>query len=260
MDSTIHDVNVPVGGKIVIVGDIHGQFESTLGIFEDFGYPRPDCVYLFNGDVVDRGDKSLECILMVFAYKIALFESFFVTRGNHESRSVSRGSFYDECLGRLSEYPEAFDNFHTAFESLPYGYVVRDKIFVTHGGLCPGMDLKVLRVLMRHHFTYENTFEFYSMLWNDPCEDTVPVNSEGLAPSSRGDACCLFHPNVTIDFLARSNLCLLVRSHQSIREGARFSQGKHCLTIFSAPNYRGGNNRGAVLIVTADSMKIEMMR
>ncbi len=248
-------------GKVIIVGDIHGQFESTLTIFEDFGFPSETNVYIFNGDVVDRGNKSLECILMLFAYKIASRKDFFVTRGNHESLSLAPGTFYLECRDRLVDYPEAYGDFHRAFDELPYGYTVDEQFFICHGGLCPRMDLNFLRTAARSVFNYTNTFALHSLLWNDPCEDgATDVNEYGMAPNSRGKFCAKFDASVTSNFLEEFNLELLIRSHQLVEHGAKYCHNQKCLTIFSAPNYRGGNNRGAVLLIDEEDYGIKQMR
>lgn len=248
--------------QVIIVGDIHGQFESTLTIFEDFGFPSNKNIYLFNGDIVDRGDKSVECLLMVYAFKVALgnTKSFFMGRGNHESRTVSKGTFYNECLTKLKEYPEAFNDFHLSFEALPYGFVVRDKIFVTHGGLCPGMRLKSLKYLCRDTFNFKNVREFYAMLWNDPCDDSMATDECGMANNPRGKHCRFFNQDVTISFLHKHHMKLLVRSHELVPEGFRHSHANFCLTIFSAPNYQGRRNAGAILIITNDTILIGHMR
>jgi serine/threonine-protein phosphatase PP1 catalytic subunit len=57
---------------MVICGDLHGQLNDALRIFDAEGYPNSRN-YLFLGDYVDRGQQDLELILFMFACKASFF-------------------------------------------------------------------------------------------------------------------------------------------------------------------------------------------
>ena len=52
---TLVDVPVPEGTHFTVCGDVHGQFQDLLQIFETGGDPSESTPYLFLGDYVDRG-------------------------------------------------------------------------------------------------------------------------------------------------------------------------------------------------------------
>ncbi len=74
---------VPTKVPVVVVGDIHGQFGDLQRIFDSLE-PPPKSSYLFLGDYVDRGRNSLECIMLLLAYKIRFPNNIILLRGNHE--------------------------------------------------------------------------------------------------------------------------------------------------------------------------------
>lgn len=100
------DINVPEDAKFTICGDIHGQFYDLMNIFKINGLPSPTNPYLFNGDFVDRGSFSVECIFTLFGFKLLYPDSFFLSRGNHESYNMNQMYGFSGNTQRK----QAFDN------------------------------------------------------------------------------------------------------------------------------------------------------
>lgn len=117
--------------ETVVVGDVHGQYEDVLLIFKKFGRPGPHRRYIFNGDIVDRGPRSIACWLVLCALKIVTPCYLYITRGNHESRAAGvllNSSFAQEC-GKM--YPKSFYTMcQDTFDLLPVSYTLNKSIFV----------------------------------------------------------------------------------------------------------------------------------
>ena len=130
-------------GTLSIIGDTHGQFDDVVLIFESpelGGYPSAKNQFIFNGDMVDRGPKGLEIMVVLLVCKLLCPESMHILRGNHECRYAT------ELYGFLNEVKEKYshklyDSFMTFFDTLPLAAVVEDAIFLTHGGIGPTMRL-----------------------------------------------------------------------------------------------------------------------
>lgn len=79
------DVEIPENSKFTVCGDIHGQFYDLMNIFELNGLPSIDNPYLFNGDFVDRGSFSVECIFVLFGFKLLYPDHFYMSRGMYSN-------------------------------------------------------------------------------------------------------------------------------------------------------------------------------
>lgn len=116
--------------QTIVVGDIHGQFKDLVKIFETYGPPSENLRYIFNGDIVDRGPRSVACWLLLCALKVAVPRYLYVTRGNHETRTIrtESSSFASECF---KKYNLGFYTLcQSAFDELPVSYTLNRSIFV----------------------------------------------------------------------------------------------------------------------------------
>ncbi|KAB2071426.1 hypothetical protein ES319_A08G220900v1 [Gossypium barbadense] len=234
-----------IHAPIRICGDIHGQYQDLLRLFEFGGYP-PATNYLFLGDYVDRGKQSLETICLLLAYKIRYPDKFFLLRGNHEDAKINRiYGFYDECKRRFNV--RLWKIFTDCFNSLPVAALVDEKILCMHGGLSPELEnLDQIKEIQRPTEVPDNGL-LCDLLWSDP-----DPKIEGWADSDRGIS-STFGADVVAEFLDKSDLDLICRGHQVVEDGYEFFASRRLVTIFSAPNYGGEfDNAGALLSVNED--------
>ncbi|CAF1120711.1 unnamed protein product [Adineta ricciae] len=245
---TLIDISVPSKRKFTICGDIHGQFYDLLNIFKLNGLPSEDNPYLFNGDFVDRGSFSVECILTLFGFKLLYPNHFFLARGNHESITMNQMyGFEGEVKAKYT--PQMFQLFTEVFNYLPLCHCINSKVLVMHGGLFSKDDvtLKDIRAVDRVRQPPEDGI-MSELLWSDP----QPQN--GRSESKRGVG-LQFGPDVTEHFLKLNNLEYVVRSHEVKQEGYELAHNGKCITIFSAPNYCDTmGNKGAFITITGDDV------
>uniref|UniRef100_A0A166I3P7 Serine/threonine-protein phosphatase n=1 Tax=Daucus carota subsp. sativus TaxID=79200 RepID=A0A166I3P7_DAUCS len=228
-------------------GDIHGQYQDLLRLFEYGGTP-PETSYLFLGDYVDRGKQSLETICLLLAYKIRYPDRVHLLRGNHEDAKINRiYGFYDECKRRFNV--RLWKIFTDCFNCLPIAALIDEKIFCMHGGLSPELEnVNQIEAIERPTEIPESGL-LCDLLWSDP-----DPSIEGWADSDRGVS-CTFGSDVVVDFLDKNGLDLICRGHQVVEDGYEFFCRRRLVTIFSAPNYGGEfDNAGALLSVNESLM------
>eukprot|EP00270_Netrium_digitus_P000145 TRINITY_DN10163_c0_g1_i1.p1 TRINITY_DN10163_c0_g1~~TRINITY_DN10163_c0_g1_i1.p1 ORF type:complete len:491 (-),score=96.34 TRINITY_DN10163_c0_g1_i1:178-1650(-) len=246
---TLVDVTIPDKKHFTVCGDIHGQFYDLLNIFSLNGLPSDDNPYLFNGDFVDRGSFSVECIFTLFAFKCLYPNGLFLSRGNHESKSMNKiYGFEGEVKSKFNE--TMVDLFTEVFCCLPLAHVLNGRVFVVHGGLFSkdGVTLDDIRGIHRFQEPPEEGL-MCELLWSDP------QPGRGRLPSKRGVGVA-FGYDVTHKFLKENNLDLVVRSHEVKDEGYEEEHDGKCITVFSAPNYCDQmGNKGAFVKFEAPDMK-----
>ncbi|KAF3963242.1 hypothetical protein ACB098_03G029500 [Castanea mollissima] len=231
-----------IHAPVRICGDIHGQYQDLLRLFEYGGYP-PNANYLFLGDYVDRGKQSLETICLLLAYKIRYPDRVYMLRGNHEDAKINRiYGFYDECKRRFNV--RLWKIFTDCFNCLPVAALIDGKILCMHGGLSPELqNLDQIKEISRPTDVPDSGL-LCDLLWSDPDQNVL-----GWAESDRGVS-CTFGPDRVAEFLDKNDLDLICRGHQVVEDGYEFFAKRKLVTIFSAPNYGGEfDNAGALLSV-----------
>jgi len=237
---------VPNDGRLIIVGDTHGQFIDLLTVFDKYGLPSDKNVYVFNGDYVDRGPHGVVILLVLYAILLANPMSIYLNRGNHEQRHMNeRYSFMEEVVTQYSSIE--FELFVATFKYLPLVTIINNNVVVLHGGIPPysNFDIRTMTDLdfidpNESNEDYAETFDY--ILWSDPGK------SNGCYPNRRG-AGIEWGPDHTANFLRANNFSLIIRSHEVKDEGYEYAHGGRVLTVFSASVYCGCNdNKGAVAI------------
>lgn len=243
--------------SVIVVGDTHGQLADVLYIFATHGPPSAERVYIFNGDMVDRGSHSVEILFLLLAFKLACPQSVHVNRGNHEgSPDINErpqrhgGGFAEEV--RMKYGGALFAAAQQLFRVLPVATRLGSDCLVVHGGLprtCPSLD-RLRGLDCRRHVPdvprTEEELVLFDLLWADPAD-------EGARPAGRGALCHTWGAEETAAFLEQNQLSLIIRSHQLPPDGHGYMlhHGRQVLTLFSASNYCGVcGNLGAILILS----------
>lgn len=90
MTITGHLVKLEPTGEALIVGDLHGDFDSLMLILQKSNFiekmeKAKDATLIFLGDYGDRGDKSVDVYYLILKLKLAYPKQVILLRGNHEA-------------------------------------------------------------------------------------------------------------------------------------------------------------------------------
>lgn len=254
-DIMIHEPNIrQVSSPVVVVGDVHGQFADLLTLLQIEG-PPGKASYIFLGDYVDRGDHSLELILLLLCYKVLYPAQIVLLRGNHEQRAINRVyGFYDECMAKYGR-TNVWDTINETFKYFNIGCIVDNRYFCIHGGISPRVSMNKLQRIDRFENISSDSI-FTDVIWSDP------FYKPGASLNPRGSG-FLFGEDILKQFLMYNNLDMIIRSHQLAIEGYKWDFGNLCLTVWSAPDYMGKCYNPASILkimpgveITSNSLKL----
>ncbi|UPL01364.1 hypothetical protein LCI18_012298 [Fusarium solani-melongenae] len=228
---------------LTVVGPIHGHFYDLLKVFDCAGSPK-ETSYLFLGNYVDCGIQSLGTICLLLAYMIKSPRTFFLLQGNHESEEVSRRQlgFYQECK-RHDIW--LWERFVDIFNYLPLAATVNNRIFCVHGGLGEiSHGPKYIEQIFRPTSVKEEGI-LRALLRGDFDDDIIGWNDNGRDGVK-------FGPDHVSTFLTRHNLDLIVSGRKFVKDGYQFCSDRKFLRLWTAPNWEGSGNMGAIWTIPKD--------
>ena len=253
-----------------IFGNINGIYTDLMRYFESYGNPSDNIQngdinvmqYIFLGDFCDRGNLSLEVILLLFALKIKYPNFIYLIRGHHEDIIINE--FYglgDECKEKLKEdiqtQDSVFKRINRAFNYLPFGVLVDNNILCIHGGL--GSSIKSLEDISnipRPTQIYqdpENLTQLHilDLLYSEFDEDEGDLyNINSLRDKNKKGFIVNYGKKILDEFCEKNNINLIIATHKFIKDGFCTYCDDKLLNIFSCTNYMDtGNNVGAMVII-----------
>ena len=276
---TVVDVELKGKATATVCGDTHGQVADVMQIFASVGLPTRERRFVFNGDFVDRGTTGCEVVLLLAAYAVLDPSSVTMLRGNHEDKQVSSLYGFSDEVRRKYGVP-MHDRFVRLFAALPLCAVVGGGVVVMHGGLfreahnltelAPLSSLRSITAAERSAYeTIPACGIICDVLWSDPAPSeradvvaAAPASSSaggvvGVSENTQRGTGCYFSDEAACAWLDSEGLRMLVRSHegpdlQPLEAGYSSRADGRVVTVFSARDYGGNGNRGAVVTFGRD--------
>ncbi|XP_055471707.1 serine/threonine-protein phosphatase with EF-hands 1 [Psammomys obesus] len=271
--------------EITICGDLHGKLDDLLLIFYKNGLPSERNPYVFNGDFVDRGNNSMEVLMILLVSFLVYPADLLLNRGNHEDFMMNmRYGFTKEILHKYKIHGrKILQILEEVYTWLPIGTIIDNEILVIHGGISESTDLSVLHQIQRnkmrsvlmppvavsHALDFKKNKPGSSSMGAGKAESdrstsepltkheweqivellwSDPRGKKGCYPNTSRGGGCYFGPDVTNKILGKNHLKMLIRSHECKPDGYEICHDGKVITVFSASNYyEEGSNRGAYI-------------
>lgn len=225
----------PKKGKVVFVGDTHGDFDTTRIIVKNF-LNKKNYYICFLGDYVDRGPKSKENIDFLLSLK-EKHENLILLCGNHEMYPVVECSPCD-FWENLNE--NEFNFYKEKFLNLPlcaYG----NGFIALHGAL-PEIekieDIEKIEIGDR---------EWFKIIWGDFKDKEGEYLGDFLGRPK-------FGKDYFFKIMNRIGFNVLIRSHDPYAPERMFEN--RCLTIFTSNAY-GVERKIAILSLRKEIKSID---
>lgn len=210
-------IQLPTEGKVVFVGDTHGDFDASKKVIHRY-LKRPYKI-VFLGDYVDRGDQSEENINYLMEMKFEHPEEIFLLMGNHESYHIKEfypANFWESLL------PKDREIYGHLFSKLPLCASSPNGVLALHGALPELESLEEVNKIRLGDRNWER------IVWGDFIEINVENLGDFYGRPQFGKA---YFERI----MAKFQKALLIRSHQP--NAPLFLFDKRCITIFTSHAY-----------------------
>jgi predicted phosphodiesterase len=230
--------------RLIVVGDIHGDFSSLKRIIEIFN-PKEDSI-IFLGDYADRGEKSVEVIEGVKSLMEKYGKRVIALKGNHEDYSNQGEPRFSPCT-LIQEVEKKIGNWNSYFKNFKKDFL--DKLYIA--AEIPNYALFVHAGVSRKIESRENLISpskevEEDLIWSDPFDE------KGEYPNPRG-AGILYGKDVSKEVCEKLNIKYIIRSHEPMKALCKpfIEHDGRVITISSTSIY-GGNP--FVLILPAKNL------
>jgi predicted MPP superfamily phosphohydrolase len=206
-------------GKVIFVGDTHGDLEATEKIIHRYLKSRNKLVFL--GDYVDRGPASLENINFLLEQKLEHPHSLYLLTGNHEGYAMGSfhpADFWEELDAELRQ------RYSEVLSKLPLAVSTPNGIIALHGVLPNVSGLEDISMIK------PGSAEWHQITWGDWQERAGKFL--GIDPDTGRPQ---FGRGWFQEIMSRLSKNVLIRSHQPDAPPTMYN--KRCLTIFTSSAY-----------------------
>lgn len=220
-----------LNGEVIIIGDIHGNLPDLLRIIRTSESPQNQ-KYLFLGDYIDRGQYSIEVIVILIAFVIKKKDSIFLLRGNHEFEELNSSYGFSKEIEQAGYSKELFKKFNQLFDYLSYAALINKVTFCVHGGISQRITkVSEINQIQKPVHDYLSNPLVNDLIWSDPIPD-INGYKESVRKSGHH-----FGPDVVMKFIKDNELKHIFRAHQCVGLGFEQFQDTPLFTVFSSSCY-----------------------
>ena len=246
---------VKISLPITICGNIKGLFGNLLEIFKISGN-IPETNYLFLGGY----SYSIEVISLLFCLKVRYPKRITLLRGLAEDMTNCHIFGFFEETKRKYGNDEIFKIICEVFNFMPLAAIINNKIFCIHGGLTPDLEtIEEINKIDRFACIDKND-QIFGLLANSPVEYSYwkflyyynIINGWMEAPKGNDK---YFLEEVTERFEKKNEIDLIICGRHYMEDGFRFFHNNKLISLFSAPNYDGNKNKGAIIEIDENMEK-----